>query len=137
MPSITANHYHTFKAVAKNATTSITVRVTDRFGNKYERTITRPQTVTLNNLAVGENKETIILTGIDKQKAEFVNDMDVRCEGSYIVIKKQSAGMAQITSIDGTTRTVSLSEGVNKIPAPQKGINIVTMNGKSLKLFVR
>lgn len=137
VPSITANHYHTFKAVAKNATTSITVRVTDRFGNKYERTITRPQTVTLNNLAVGENKETIILTGIDKQKAEFVNDMDVRCVGSYIVIKKQSAGMAQITSIDGTTRTVGLSEGVNKIPAPQKGINIVTMNGKSLKLFVR
>jgi len=133
--STTSEHFHTFKAVAKEATTPITVRVTDRFGNIYERTIERPQAISLNALAVGEEK--VVLSGIDKRKADMVNGLDVRSEGGYIVINTRKAGMAQIVSIDGISHSVNLSAGENRIPAPQKGINIVTVEGRSQKLYLK
>ena len=135
--SITGNHFHTFKAVAKEATTPVTVKVTDRFGNTYERTITRPQTVSLDAFAVGKNTEKVILTGIDEKKANIGSDLNVHAEGAYIMIKTRKAGTAQITSVDGTSRVVNLSVGDNKIPAPQRGVNIVTIDGQSKKLYLK
>ena len=135
--SIVGNHYHTFKAVAKDATTPITVRVTDRFGNIYERTITRPQTVSLTSLAVGQNTEKVILTGIDKKYAEMSSTLDAYADGNEIIINAKKAGTAQITSVDGMSRTVMLNEGQNKISVAQKGIVIVTIDGESKKIYLR
>ncbi len=137
LPSITGYHLHTFKAIANDATTPITVKVTDRFGNIYQRTITRPQTVSLNGLAVGENTETVILTGIDKTFADNAARIDTYVSGNDIVINAEKAGVAQITSVDGMTRTVTLRMGENRIPAPQRGVNIITVDGKSKKLYVK
>jgi hypothetical protein len=40
---VTTNSSHFFKATANGATTPITIKVTDRFGNIYSETMNRPK----------------------------------------------------------------------------------------------
>ena len=125
---------HTFKAIASSATSSITVKVTDRFGNTYTKTVTRPIPCTTEALTAGG--ETMVLTGVQQQIAE-TGKTKVYSNESGIHIDAKEKGTAQITAIDGTYKIVSLEAGANTIPMTQKGIFIVTTNGESTKIYVK
>ena len=44
----TSTNYHTFKATASSATSTLEIKVTDRFGNVYTETMTRPKEFSIN-----------------------------------------------------------------------------------------
>lgn len=125
---------HMFKAIASSATSSITVKVTDRFGNTYTKTVTRPIECSIEGLMPGG--EEMILNGIQQQIAQN-SSSQIYSDGKGIRIEAVEKGSAQITTVDGKHRTVALSVGTNTIPVSHGGIYIVTINGKSTKLYVR
>lgn len=134
--SVTGYNYHTFIAKTSSPTTPVTVQVTDRFGNIFKRTITRPHEVSLDAMAVGENKEEVILTGVSQHNTKYC-EAKIYTSGSDIVINAQKAGSAMITTLDGKSTIVNLAEGNNRFASLGKGICIVTVNGVSKKLFVK
>ena len=42
----TEKNYHLFKVTASSATSTLDIKVTDRFGNEYTETMTRPKAFT-------------------------------------------------------------------------------------------
>ena len=45
--------------------------------------------------------------------------------------------MAQIVGLDGTYKTVRLAEGINDIPVGKRGVYVIRVGEKTIKLFVR
>ena len=45
---LSENTYHIFKAQASSSTSTLEIKVTDRFGNVYSETMTRPKTFDIN-----------------------------------------------------------------------------------------
>ena len=125
---------HSFRAVASSATSPITVKVTDRFGNEFVRTVQRPLECSTTGYAAKD--VTVIPTGIIKNIVKS-SQSKVYTSGSNICIEAEKAGNAMITYIDGTSRSISLKEGHNEISTHKKGIHIVTVNQESTKLYVK
>ncbi len=124
---------HTFRAVASSPTSSITVKVTDRFGNIYQKTVTRPIPCTVEALTAGN--EEMILTDVQKRMVN-TNKTSVYASNNNIVIDADNDGEIRITGVNGMTRTYRVHAGHNTFPV-QKGIHIVTVNNQSTKLYVK
>ena len=125
---------HSFLAVASSATSPITVKVIDRFGNEFVRTVQRPLECSTTGYAAKD--VTVLPTGIIKNIVKS-SQSKVYTSGSNICIEAEKAGNAMITYIDGTSRSISLKEGHNEISTNRKGIHIVTVNQESTKLYVK
>ena len=124
---------HSFRAVASSPTSSITVKVTDRFGNIYQKTVTRPIPCTIEALTAGN--EEMILTDIQK-RMNALGQTNIYSNNCSICVESASEGEVKITNVNGMTSTHKLQNGHNTFPV-QKGIYIVTVNNESTKLFVK
>ncbi len=124
---------HTFKAIASSSNSSITVKVTDRFGNVYQKTVTRPIPCTIEALAAGN--EEMILTGVQK-RMNALGQTSVYSHNGKIYVNSDVEGEVKITNVNGMSRIHKLNVGQNTYPVT-KGIYIVTVNDENTKLYVK
>lgn len=125
---------HTFKAIASSATSSITVKLTDPFGNTYTKTATRPIPCTVEGLKTGG--EEAVLTGMESHLTTN-KDFHAYIQGNNIKIHVKKGGTAVIANTEGMSRTVKLVEGDNLFPIKGHGIYIVSREGESVKLYIK
>ena len=125
---------HTFKAVASSSTSSITIKVTDRFNNVYKKTVTRPIPCTVEALTVGN--EEMILDGI-QQRMNTIGQTTIYCNQNGINVEASGEDNVTITNVNGMIQSYKLHTGRNTFPVTQKGIYIVTVGNYSTKLYVK
>ena len=65
----------------------------------------------------------------------MTNTARVWTEGRYLCVDCRDAGVAQVASINGVTRDLSLDAGVNRY-AMEPGFYVVVVDGKSYKIAI-
>ena len=124
---------HMFKVQCKSATSPVTVHVTDSFGTTYQQVVNRPVPFALTSIDTANT----IVTGIKETRYVPADGIEVCGGNGNIRITVQTAAMAQIVGLDGTYKTVRLAEGINDIPVGKRGVYIIRVGEKTIKLFVR
>ena len=66
----------------------------------------------------------------------MTNTARVWTEGRYLCVDCRDAGVAQVASINGVTRDLSLAAGVNRY-AMEPGFYVVVVDGKSYKIAIK
>lgn len=127
---------HMFLVQSSTATGTIDIKVTDRFGNEYYKTVERPIACTVEALA--EGGETHVPAGIKNIKMmRTASEADIFVQSGTLCIESSQATQAQIAGINGSSRTVKLQAGHNEFELPQRGIYIVKVGNVTKKFFVK
>ena len=121
---------HMFLVRSNTATGTITVKVTDRFGNVYTQVVERPYAYSVDM----KDENVSELVGIQDAKAQVAS---VYSNGNKLCIESEKDGRAQIVSLNGTVQHIDLHSGHNEISTLQRGIYIVNANGQTKKLFIK
>lgn len=126
-----STHYtsHMFLIRSSTATGTINLKVTDRFGNIFEKTVTRPIDYNINMT----DQNDINWLKIQEQTADNAR---IYSEGNTLCIDSKSAAKATIISINGMYKTVNINAGHNEFSGQQRGIYIVKTNGITQKIFI-
>ncbi len=121
---------HMFQATCKTADQPVTVKVTDSFGQVYIKTLNRPAAFNLD--MENYQKQTL---GTDNVVSDLSgNNCTVHTSDNILVIDAAKACTAQLVSLNGMTRTLTLSEGRNEFNVNAKGIYVVSVDGKGYKV---
>lgn len=121
---------HMFRATCKTADQPVTVKVTDSFGQVYIKTLNRPAAFNLD--MENYQKQTL---GTDNVVSDLSgNNCTVHTSDNILVIDAAKACTAQLVSLNGMTRTLTLSEGRNEFNVNAKGIYVVSVDGKGYKV---
>lgn len=126
--------WHMFSAVASSATSDILVKVTDRFGNVFQRNVKRPLPMTRE--AMEQGGEIMIPVGMTEKASYPIAQVYSSGKGK-ICISSQEAGTAVIADSEGRCRTVKINPGNNQVDVPSHHIYIVRTGHNTTKLFVR
>jgi len=129
-----ANH-HMFKIVANSPTSTLDIKITDRFGNIFTRTVTLPIECTAEGLKP-VNDVQLNVTGI-REVAKAAETAKIYTQGSNICIDATEPGVASIVSLNGKVTTKTLHEGHNVFSVKSRCIYIVKTDKLVKKLFVK
>lgn len=127
--------HHMFKVVASSPTSTLDIKVTDRFGNVFSRTVTLPIPCTADALQP-KNDVQMNVSGI-RQAAIVGETATIYTQGSAICVDADKKGQVSIVSLSGETMVKTLNEGHNVFNVNGRGIYIVRANGIIKKLFIK
>ena len=124
---------HMFKVQCNTASSPVTIRVTDTFGNVYEQIVKRPVAFSLSAI----DTATAVVTGIKEVRHRISDDARISAGNGCVRIHADHVATARIVSLNGRLQSVRLSAGDNEIPVKERGIYIVSVGGQARKVFVR
>ena len=149
---------HVSETCQMDAATSRTMTYSPRkqmFGNgedevvlyitvRAEATLESESHLTLTNIVLSDNDNVAWhladcvarVTSTSGVNDLMTNTARVWTEGRYLCVDCRDAGVAQVASINGVTRDLSLDAGVNRY-AMEPGFYVVVVDGKSYKIAIK
>lgn len=127
--------HHMFKVIASSPTSTLDIKITDRFGNVFTRTVTLPIACTPEGL---QPKNTIQLkpTGI-REVCHKADKAIIYSRGSDICVDATEQSAVSILNLKGEEMIQLAAPGHNTFRVPERSIYIVKVNGITKKLYVR
>ena len=126
---------HMFKVVASSPTSTLDIKITDRFGNIFTRTVTLPVACTTEGLKP-QNEVQLKPTGI-RQIAANAEQATIYSRRSNICVDVTEQATVSIIDLKGNMTTHKVNPGHNEIEVPGRNIYIVRVKGLVKKLFVK
>ncbi|MGN0231995.1 MAG: calcineurin-like phosphoesterase C-terminal domain-containing protein, partial [Muribaculaceae bacterium] len=122
---------HFFKIKPKSGTTPIDFRITDRFGNIYTKTVTRPLAFDIQELDSNDAEmATVIETKIE-------DGARISTYGNIICIDSDCSCKAVIAMVNGSYNLIDVNPGHNEYNMPAAGFYIVKVGNKASKVLLR